>query len=67
MKVQLPVGTGPIKSSRKYKTMTDNQKMIYDKVYEKLSIKTDPSIKSFEELLNVNMQEQFEVNFDEEF
>lgn len=35
MKVQLPVGTGPIKSSRKYKTMTDNQKMIYDKVYDK--------------------------------
>ena len=29
--------------------------------------KTDSSIKSFEELLNVNMQEQFEVNFDEEF
>ncbi len=42
-------------------------KKIYDKVYEKLSIKTDPSIKSFEELLNINMQEQFEVNFDEEF
>lgn len=42
-------------------------KKIYDKVYEKLSVKTDPSIKSFEELLNVNMQEQFEVNFDEEF
>lgn len=42
-------------------------KKIYDKVYEKLSIKTDSSIKSFEELLNVNMQEQFEVNFDEEF
>ncbi|WP_300924671.1 AAA family ATPase [uncultured Clostridium sp.] len=41
-------------------------KSIYDKIYEKLSEKTDNSIKSFEELLNVNMQEQFEVNFDEE-
>ena len=41
-------------------------KAIYDKVYEKLSIKDDPTIKSFEELLNVNMEETFDVNFDAE-
>lgn len=41
-------------------------KAIYEKVYEKLSIKDDPTIKSFEELLNVNMEEAFDVNFDTE-
>lgn len=41
-------------------------KAIYEKVYEKLSIKDDPTIKSFEELLNVNMEETFDVNFDTE-
>lgn len=41
-------------------------KAIYNKVYEKLSIKDDPSIKSFEELLNINMQEVFELDFDKE-
>ena len=41
-------------------------KKIYDKVYEKLSVKDDPSIKSFEQLLNVDMSKSFEVNFDEE-
>ena len=41
-------------------------KAIYEKVYEKLSIKDDPTIKSFEELLNVNMEETFDVNFDAE-
>lgn len=37
MKVQLPQGTGPIKVSRKYKSMTDNQKLIYDKVYDPIN------------------------------
>lgn len=41
-------------------------KSIYDKVYEKLSEKENTDIKSFEELLNVNMSESFNVNFDEE-
>lgn len=41
-------------------------KSIYEKVYEKLSEKNDSSIKSFEELLNVNMQETFEIDFDKE-
>ena len=41
-------------------------KAIYDKVYEKLSQKDDSSIKSFEELLNINVQEQFDINPDEE-
>lgn len=41
-------------------------KAIYDKVYEKLSVKDDPNIKSFEELLNVNMTETFDVDFNEE-
>lgn len=39
-------------------------KAVYDKIYEKLSEKDDPSIKSFEELLNVNMHEEFEIDFD---
>ena len=41
-------------------------KAIYDKVYEKLSVKDDYSIKSFEELLNINMEEAFDVDFDKE-
>ena len=28
---------------------------MYDKIYEKISIKDDDSIKSFEELLGINM------------
>lgn len=37
MKVQLPQGTGPIKKSRSYKSMTPNQKLIYDKVYDPIN------------------------------
>ncbi len=41
-------------------------KDLYDKVYEKISEKQDTDIKSFEELLNMNVQESFNVNFEEE-
>lgn len=41
-------------------------KKLYDKVYEMLSITDDPSIKSFEELLNINMSERFNESFDGE-
>lgn len=37
-------------------------KKLYDKVYEMISIKDDPHIKSFESLLNVDVQQTF--NFD---
>ena len=33
-KYQLPVGTGPIKRTRPYNTLTDLQKEIYKKVYD---------------------------------
>ena len=36
-------------------------KKLYDKVYEKISIKDDATIKSFEELLNVDVNEHFGV------
>ena len=39
---------------------------IYDKVYEKLSIKDDPNILSFERMLQVNVAEAFGVDFAKE-
>ena len=39
---------------------------LYDKVYEKLSQKSDPNIKSFEEMLGVNLNEVFNIDIDEE-
>lgn len=41
-------------------------KKMYDKVYELLSIKNDSNIKSFEELLGVNVQEEFNITKSEE-
>lgn len=41
-------------------------KKLYDAVYEKLSIKDDPNIKSFEEMLNIDVQKEFNVDFDKE-
>ena len=37
MRVKLPQGTGSIKKSRPYKTMTANQKMVYDMVYDEVN------------------------------
>lgn len=37
MRVKLPQGTGSIKKTRPYKTMTTNQKMIYDMVYDPIN------------------------------
>ena len=39
-------------------------KKLYDKVYEKISIKSDPFIKSFEEMLGENVYEKFGLNED---
>lgn len=36
---------------------------IYDKVYEKLSVKDDPNIVSFEKMLGINVGESFNVDF----
>ena len=36
-------------------------KSLYDKVYEKISEKDNTTIKSFEELLNINVDERFGV------
>ena len=41
-------------------------KQLYDKVYEKISVKDDYSVKSFEELLNVNVRELFGTYNEEE-
>lgn len=39
---------------------------VYDKVYEKLSVKDDPNILSFEKMLQVNVSEVFGVDFTKE-
>ena len=44
----------------------DLWKNLYDKVYEQISETSNENIKSFEELLNINVQEAFAVNFEEE-
>lgn len=37
MKVQLPQGTGSIKNTRPYKTLTPNQKLVYDLCYDEVN------------------------------
>ena len=39
---------------------------LYDKVYDKLSQKQDPSIVSFEKMLNINIDEKFNINLEQE-
>ena len=41
-------------------------KKLYDKVYDKLSQKEDPNIVSFEQMLNINIDETFNINLDKE-
>lgn len=41
-------------------------KKLYDKIYEKISIKDDATIKSFEELLNIDVNEHFGVSPEDE-
>lgn len=41
-------------------------KSLYDKVYEKISVKDDQTIKSFEELLNINVEERFNISEEDE-
>ena len=40
-------------------------KKMYDDVYKKISVKDDYSVKSFEELLNINVEDAFRVTDDE--
>ena len=42
-----------------YNEHLDEYKKLYDKVYEKLKVKEDPYIKSFEEMLNQNAEQAF--------
>ena len=44
----------------------DIWRKLYDKVYEELSKKQNPNVKSFEELLDVNIEDKFGVNIEEE-
>lgn len=44
----------------------DLWKRIYDKVYEKISIKDDDTVKSFEELLKVNVEQAFDIDLNKE-
>lgn len=44
-----------------FESHPEEWKKLYDKVYEKISIKDDATIKSFEELLNVDVNEHFGV------
>lgn len=44
-----------------FESHPEEWKKLYDKVYEKISIKDDTTIKSFEELLNINVDEHFGV------
>lgn len=39
---------------------------LYDRVYEKLSQRADPSIVSFEKMLGINLNESFGIDLDEE-
>lgn len=44
----------------------DLWRKVYDKVYEKLSQRDDPNIKSFEEMLNINVGEIFNIDIESE-
>lgn len=44
----------------------DLWRKLYDKVYEKLSQKDDPNIVSFEQMLNININETFNIDIDRE-
>lgn len=45
-----------------FRNHMDEWKKLYDKVYEKLSQKDDPYIKSFEELMNIDISEKLGVD-----
>ena len=49
-----------------FESHPEDWKKLYDKVYEKISIKDDATIKSFEELLNINVNEHFGVSSEDE-
>jgi hypothetical protein len=37
---------------------------LYDKIYDKISQKADPSIVSFEKMLGINIDETFNINLE---
>lgn len=41
-------------------------KQLYDKVYELIAVKNDPNIISFEQMLNINVEENFGIDLDNE-
>ena len=47
-----------------FREHVDQWRRLYDMVYDKLKIKEDPYIKSFEELLKVDIEEQFNIKLD---
>ena len=49
-----------------FESHSEDWKKLYDKVYEKISIKDDTTIKSFEEILGVNVQEHFGISAEDE-
>ena len=48
-----------------FESHPEDWKKLYDKVYEKISVKDDNTIKSFEELLNINVNDRFGISEDE--
>lgn len=48
-----------------FESHPEEWKKLYDKVYEKISVKDDNTIKSFEELLNINVNDRFGISEDE--
>ena len=44
----------------------DQWKKLYDKVYEKISQKEDPNIIAFEKMLNLDISEHFNIDFNKE-
>ena len=48
-----------------FESHPEDWKKLYDKVYEKISIKDDNTIKSFEELLNVDVNERVGISGDD--
>lgn len=45
-----------------FESHPDLWKSLYDKVYEKISVKDDQTIKSFEELMHINVEERFSLS-----
>lgn len=49
-----------------FETHPELYKKVYDKVYEKLSVKENPTVVAFENMLNMNVNERFGIDLDKE-